>query len=230
MTNKKRVVVSWSTGKDATLCLMRLLERPDFEVCGLFTTHVAGQIPFQSTSLETAQRQASRLGLPLITAELPEVFPDNSIYQDTVISALRSSKLAFDAIAFGDLYCNGIDTYRKNFIEPAGWECVFPLLGESPDSLATEIINRQIKAYVLTVDSRQLAPSYIGQEYSQAFIDSLPPTVDPCGENGEFHTLVIDTPAFNMPLEIQFGKVQNDGRFHHQEYQLLSADNMRSNR
>lgn len=224
MSNTKRVIVSWSTGKDATLCLMRLLDHPDFEVCGLFTTHVAGQIPFQATTTETAHLQASRLGLPLITAELPEVFPDNAIYQDTVISALRNAELRFDAIAFGDLYCNGIDAYRKNFIEPAGWECVFPLLGESPDTLAKEIINRRIKAYVLTVDGEQLAPSHIGREYSQAFIDSLPSEVDPCGENGEFHTLVVDTPAFYAPIEIKLGNVvQSDGRFHHQEYRLLTT-------
>lgn len=219
----KRVIVSWSTGKDATLCLMRLLDHPDFEVCGLFTTHVAGQIPFQATSIETAQLQAKRLDLPLITAELPEVFPDNSVYQETVLSALKNAEFTFDAIAFGDLYCNGIDAYRKNFIEPAGWECVFPLLGESPVNLAEELLNRQIKAYVLTVDTEQLAPTYIGQEYSKAFIDSLPPKVDPCGENGEFHTLVIDTPAFNASIEIKLGKVQNDGRFHHLEYQLVTA-------
>ena len=86
--------------------------------------------------------QAQLIGLQLITIELPEVFPSNEIYQSTIVSALKGSGLSIDAVAFGDMFCNGIADYRRSYIEPAGWQCVFPLMGESSQVLASEIVER----------------------------------------------------------------------------------------
>ncbi len=93
--------------------------------------------------------QAELLGFPLITIELPEVFPSNDLYQSAIVNALQSSGLNVEAVAFGDMFCNGIADYRRSYIEPAGWECVFPLLGENSLSLAMEVIERGIQAMLI---------------------------------------------------------------------------------
>ena len=215
--NRQKVIVSWSSGKDSTLTLLRLLESPEHEVVGLFTTHVKDSIPFQSTPLEIVKAQAKAIGLPLILQELPEVFPPNEVYQSLVISAIKNSGLKIDAVAFGDMFCNGIEDYRRSYIEPAGLQCVFPLLGESSAALAKEIIQREIKTFLTTVDTSQLDGIFVGREYDELLIDELPESVDPCGEDGEFHTLVYDAPCFSNKLNIQRGEFNRQGRFHFQE-------------
>lgn len=100
MTKPKRVVISWSSGKDSTLTLERLNENPDYQVVGLYTTYVGKEVPFQATPLEVAQMQAELLALPLITIELPEVFPSNDIYQSAIVHALQSSGLNVEAVAY----------------------------------------------------------------------------------------------------------------------------------
>ena len=217
---RKRTIVSWSSGKDSTLTLLRLLDNPDYNVVGLFTTHVKDSIPFQSTPLKIVKAQAVSIGLPLVLQELPEIFPPNDVYQSLVISAIKNSGLEIEAVAFGDMFCNGIEDYRRSYIEPAGLECVFPLLGEDSKKLAKEIVKNGIKTFVSTVDTSQLDGSFVGKEYDDEFISSLPIDVDPCGEDGEFHTLVYDAPCFNSSIEIVKRKIDTGRRFHSIECSL----------
>ncbi|CAK1911397.1 putative Adenine nucleotide alpha hydrolase [Vibrio crassostreae] len=216
---KKKVVISWSSGKDSTLTLERLLESTEYEVVALYTTYVGDEVPFQVTPIDVVAMQAQLIGLPLITIELPEVFPSNEIYQTAIVSALKGSGISIDAVAFGDMFCNGIADYRKSYIEPAGWECVFPLMGESSQVLASEIISREIETFLVTVDSDALDKSYCGQKYTSGLIESLPSHVDPCGEDGEFHTLVTSAPCFKGKLKIELENVEQGERFVHQRYQ-----------
>ncbi|EML0300209.1 adenine nucleotide alpha hydrolase [Vibrio parahaemolyticus] len=218
MTKPKRVVISWSSGKDSTLTLERLNENPDYQVVGLYTTCVGKEVPFQATPLGVVQMQAELLALPLITIELPEVFPSNDIYQSAIVNALQSSGLNVEAVAFGDMFCNGIADYRRSYIEPAGWECVFPLLGENSLSLAMEVIERGIQAMLITIDGSVLSPEWCGRWYDQVLIESLPRHIDPCGENGEFHTLVTSTPSFQGHIELTKLEVEIGERFSHQRY------------
>nr|ELA9416822.1 adenine nucleotide alpha hydrolase [Vibrio parahaemolyticus] len=218
MSTPKRVVISWSSGKDSTLTLERLQEDPNYEVVGLYTTYVEDEVPFQATPLEVVQMQADLLHLPLITIPLPEVFPSNDIYQSTIVTALAESKLNIQAVAFGDTFCNGIADYRRSYIEPAGWECVFPLLGENSLSLAMEVIERGIQAMLITIDGSVLSPEWCGRWYDQVLIESLPRHIDPCGENGEFHTLVTSTPSFQGHIELTKLEVEIGERFSHQRY------------
>jgi uncharacterized protein (TIGR00290 family) len=222
----QRVIVSWSSGKDSTLSLLRLLDNPEVEVVALFTTYVNDSVPFQETPLTIIELQAERLGLPLITAELPEVFPENEVYQAIVVNALKQADINFDSIAFGDMFCNGIEDYRRGFLEPDGIQCLFPLLGEQPEDLAQEILDRKIETRVITVDSEQLNGKFVGQRYSREFIDSLPFGVDPCGENGEFHTLVTNIPQFSKRIDIELLKVDRSSRFHIQKYRAKSASSL----
>lgn len=216
---KKKVVISWSSGKDSTLTLERLLESTEYEVVALYTTYVGDEVPFQVTPIDVVAMQAQLIGLPLITIELPKVFPSNEIYQSTIVSALKDSDFAIDAVAFGDMFCNGIADYRRSYIEPAGWECVFPLLGEKSQALAQEIIDRGIETFLVTIDSDALDKSYCGQKYTSKLIDSLPSHVDPCGEDGEFHTLVTSASCFKGKLKIELENVEQGERFVHQRYQ-----------
>ena len=219
MTKAKRVVVSWSSGKDSTLTLERLNENPLYQVVGLYTTYVDKEVPFQATPLEVVQMQADLLGLPLITIELPEVFPSNDIYQSIIVNALQNSGLHVEAVAFGDMFCNGIADYRRSYIEPAGGECVFPLLGEESWVVAIEIVDRGIQTMLVTTDGEVLQSEWCGRWYDKALIESFPCHIDPCGENGEFHTLVTSTPSFQGHIELTMLEVEIGERFSHQRYQ-----------
>ncbi len=222
---KKNVIVSWSSGKDSTLVLERLLENPNYQVTGLFTTYVKDEVPFQATPLDVLEMQAQLTGLPLIKIELPSVFPANELYQSTIIAALKASSLPIDAVAFGDMFCNGIAEYRRGYIEPAGWQCVFPLLGESSEQLAQEILERGIQTLVVTTDGQSLPSEYCGMWYNQGFLQQLPEHVDPCGENGEFHTFVVASSAFNGQIQLTLADKQNAGRFCYQRYQAKILPN-----
>lgn len=216
---KKKVVISWSSGKDSTLVLERLIDSSEYEVVALYTTYVKDEVPFQATPLSVVRMQAQLLGLPLIEIALPEVFPSNEIYQQSIVDGLRKSGLPIDAVAFGDMFCNGIADYRRSYIEPAGWECVFPLLGENSQALANEIIDRGIQTLVVTTDAEQLIPDYCGLWYNSAFLQSLPEAVDPCGENGEFHTLVTQTRSYQGEIVLALTHQEHGERFSHQRYQ-----------
>ena len=215
-----RTIVSWSSGKDAGLTLLRLLDDPNYEVVGLYTTHVADGVPYQNTPLEVVHHQARQLGLPLITIELPEVFPPNLVYQQCVVDGLRNSGLNVDAVAFGDMFHNGIADYRRSYIEPAGWQCVFPLLGDDPAALAQEILQRGITTHLITIDTSQCDGRFCGRRFDAGLLAELPPSVDPCGENGEFHTLVTDMPGFSAPLTLLPGEIDRSGRFHVLNYHV----------
>ncbi|WP_391088550.1 ATPase [Vibrio sp. NH-UV-68] len=215
---KKKVIISWSSGKDSTLTLERLIESSDYQVIGLYTTYVSNEVPFQATPMKVVEMQAALLNLPLVKIELPQVFPSNEVYQTTIVTALKQCGLSIDAVAFGDMFCNGIEAYRRSYIEPAGWECVFPLLGESSSALASEIMLRQIKTLVVTVDGHALSRQYCGRWYNSDFIASLPQGIDPCGENGEFHTLVTKTRSYRGQLELSPTQIDVGERFSHQRY------------
>lgn len=216
---KKKVIISWSSGKDSTLTLIRLLQNPDYEVVALYTTHVANEVPFQVTPISVVQMQADLAGLPLITIELPTVFPANNEYQSLVVTGLKECGIEFDAVAFGDMFCNGIVEYRKSYIEEAGWECVFPLVGQSSSELAEEIINCGIKTILVTTDGTQLDNQFCSQEYTTQLLSELPIHVDPCGEDGEFHTLVIEAPCFDGSIELSDTRIDEQERFTHLRYQ-----------
>jgi len=215
---KKNVIISWSSGKDSTLTLERLMDSDQYNVVGLYTTYVKDEVPFQATPISVLDMQAELLGLPLIKIEMPAAFPPNEVYQSTIIKTLKASSIKIDAVAFGDMFCNGIEAYRRSYIEPAGWDCVFPLLGEDSVLLAQEILQRGIQTLVVTTDGSQLNSSYCGKWYTQEFIDSLPSGVDPCGEDGEFHTLVTHTRSYSGHLELELTHLDKGERFSHQRY------------
>lgn len=222
---RKKVIVSWSSGKDSALTLLRLFEDPNVDVVALFTTYFEDYIPFQATPLKALLKQIEAINLPFIKLKLPQIFPKNEEYQSLVVEALRQSEYEFDSVAFGDIFCNGIAEYRRSYIETAGWHCVFPLLGENSRQLADEIIQRNIKTFVCTVDTSQLSGCFVGRDFNSQLLRDLPTGIDPCGEDGEFHTFVVNAPYFSSPVRIHRNEINNQGRFHYQDYSLIDELN-----
>lgn len=221
---KQKVIISWSSGKDSALTLWRLMNDSNYEVVGLYTTHVDNDVPFQATPIAVVKKQAQLIGLPLVLIALPEVFPAHDIYQQTIIDGLKNCELQFDGIAFGDLFCNGIADYRRQYIEPAGWECVFPLLGQSSLQLANEIIECGIQTKLVTVDSTQLDIKFCGRWLDHQLLSEFPITIDPCGENGEYHSLVVDAPFYQQPLNLAWLERETNTRFCYQRYTLVETE------
>ncbi len=217
----KQVIVSWSSGKDSALTLHRLMQDGNITVVGLLTTHVNNRVPFQETPLQVVRVQAERLQLPLLEIELPETFPENAVYQSIIVDSLKNHQEKIDGVAFGDIYCNGIEAYRRSYLEPAGFDCLFPLMNQPSDALALSLFSSGIKATIVTVDTEQLDGSFVAKEYSNALIKELPQGVDICGEDGEFHTLVTNMPEFSSPLKIEQESINREGRFHFLNYELV---------
>ena len=210
----RRVVVSWSTGKDSAWCLHRLLSDSGVEVVGLLTTVTPrfARVSVHGTRLEVLQAQADGLGLPLRRAELPYPCP-NEEYEAAMLGALADITAAWDAthVAFGDLFLEDIRAYREDLVEPAGVEPLFPLWGLETGSLAREMDDAGLKAVIVSAPETSPAAGLVGSLWSPAAIDGLEREVDPCGERGEFHTCVVASPEL-QPLGYEAGKtVRRDG-------------------
>ncbi|MGL5402035.1 MAG: hypothetical protein ACRDA1_17075, partial [Plesiomonas shigelloides] len=113
----------------------------------------------------------------------------------------------------------GIAEFRRSYLEPQGWQTLFPLMGEPTSLLAQEIILRGIETYLISVDTTQLNGEFCGRRFDASLLAELPANVDPCGEHGEFHTLVVNSPAFTQRLDVQSLHIERQERFHFQRYQ-----------
>lgn len=215
---RKRVLLSWSGGKDSALTLQVLRADPNIEVAGLLTsvTREYERISVHGVRRSLLERQAERLRLPLFTIELDPV-TTNEAYEAAFISALervRRELPGVTAIAFGDLFLADVRAYRERLLAPTGFEPVFPIWGNDTTQLARRFINDGFVARLVCVDTTQLDGSFADRVFDDSLLADLPPTVDPCGERGEFHTFVSDGPGYDGPVEYTVGEtVLRDERF-----------------
>lgn len=215
----KKVVISWSSGKDSAFTLQKMLASDEYQVVGLFTTFSADKalVPIQATPIEFVRLQAQAIGLPLLEIPMAEKTSNNQ-YQDTLLAALKTWSLEFDAIAFGDLYCNGIVEFRQKVFADTNIECVFPLLIETDltqsRQIAENIVDSGIEAMLQSINLKHLDKHFCGRTYDLALLDQLPSDVDPCGEVGEFHTFVFNAPFFKRKISIEMLK-QEPQHYHH---------------
>lgn len=210
----RRVLLSWSSGKDSAWALHVLRENPDIEVVGLLTTvnTTHDRVAMHSTRRAILDAQAQATGLPLYVIPLP--WPcSNEVYEREMQAALTSArKHAVTHIAFGDLFLEDIRAYRIKQLKGSGIEPLFPIWHEPTEPLARRIIDAGVKAVLTCVDPKKLPGSFAGREFDHAFLDELPEGIDPCGENGEFHTCVTAGPMLRKPLRIAMGEViERDG-------------------
>jgi len=212
----RRVVLSWSSGKDSAWTLHVLRNDPDVEVVGLLTTvnTTHGRVAMHSTRLPIVEAQARAVGLPLDVVPLP--WPcSNAIYERAMREAIETwIERGATHVAFGDLFLEDIRAYRIQQLEGSGLEPLFPIWNEPTAPLARRMLDAGLEAIVTCVDSTKLSPSFAGRKFDRAFLDELPRGVDPCGENGEFHTCVLAGPMFREPLRAVVGEiVERDGFF-----------------
>jgi len=210
----KRVLLSWSSGKDSAWALHLLRQRADVQVAALLTTFnsQANRVAMHAVRRALVETQAERTGLPLWSVELP--WPcSNSEYEDRMrVVCQRATAEGITAMAFGDLFLRDIRDYRIRQLQGTGIEPLFPVWLIPTGDLALEMIAAGVKAKVTCVDPSKLAKSFAGRDYDRGFLDALPPQIDPCGENGEFHTFVYNAPVFSRPIEVQSGEVvERDG-------------------
>lgn len=212
--SKNRVVVSWSSGKDSAWTLHRLRQRDDIEIVGLITTvnQAFDRVAMHSTRAQVLEAQAAAAGLPLRKISLP--WPcSNEQYESCMRECVRALKAeGVQAVAFGDLFLEDIRRYREKQLTGTGLEPMFPLWLEPTDKLAQEMIAGGLKAKLVCVDPKELDPKFAGREFDDSLLRELPAGVDPCGENGEFHTCVYAGPMFGREIPLITGEViERDG-------------------
>lgn len=212
------VLVAWSGGKDAANALERLRADPAWRVAGVVTTVTSDyeRIAIHGVRRSLLQVQVARLGLPLYEAQIPPQ-ATNEQYEAAFAQALaraRAHEPALDSIAFGDLFLADVRAYREALLARLDWRGVYPLWGENTAQLARNMISRGYCAVLTCVDTQQLDAEFCGREFDAALLDALPASCDPCGENGEFHTLVYAGPLWEKPIALTRGeRVLRDGRF-----------------
>ena len=186
----------------------------EYEVVGLLTT-ISDQfhrVSMHGVREDLLDRQAEAVGLPIEKIMIPYPCP-NSVYEEKMRNALTAWKgRGMEYVIFGDLFLQDIRRYREDKLSQVGVEPVFPIWGENTRALAEEMLKVGFHAIITCVDPKKLAPSFAGREFDESFLRDLPDGVDPCGENGEFHSFVYDGPIFKAPISITVGeKVLRDG-------------------
>jgi uncharacterized protein (TIGR00290 family) len=205
----KRVLLSWSSGKDCAWALHVLRQTPGIEVVALLTTLNSefDRVAMHGTRRAVLEAQAEAAGLPLWIVPLP--WPcSNAIYEARMRDACERAKAEnIDAIAFGDLFLADVRSYREKQLAGTGLEPLFPLWGIPTTELARAMIAGGLRARLVCVDSRQLAPAFCGRDFDVELLNELPAGVDPCGERGEFHSCVYAGPMFARPIALESGEV-----------------------
>jgi uncharacterized protein (TIGR00290 family) len=207
------VALAWSGGKDSTLALAALL-RDGTDVAALLTTFTDDydRVSMHGVRRALVRDQAAAVGIPLVEVGIPAACV-NEVYAARMEAAFRSPPLVqLGAVASGDLFLQEVRAYREERLASVGKAALFPLWGLDTAALARSFIEAGFEAYVVCVDTRRLDASLAGRDYDAAFLDELSQGIDPCGENGEFHTFVHAGPCLGRPVPCRVGeRVLRDG-------------------
>lgn len=220
-----QVLLAWSGGKDAAWALHVLRQRDDVEVVGLLTTVTTEyrRASMQGIRVEVLRAQAAAAGLPLLEAGIP-AHCDNGAYDAAMARALAEAAARWPGLrtaAFGDLFLADIRAYRAQRLAAAGWELLTPLFDADTAALARQMRAGGLRAHLCCVDTRQLDARMAGRAFDESLLRELPAGIDPCGENGEFHTCVSAGPMFAAPLRLRQGEtILRDDRFAYTDFSL----------
>lgn len=218
-------MLSWSGGKDSAWALHVLQQRGDIEIVALLTTLTRGydRVSMQGIRRDVLHAQASAAALPLIEAWIPQQ-ADNASYETSFANALVEAQSRWPGIrdiAFGDLFLADIRAWREALCARLGWTPHFPIFDSDTTRLGREMIAGGLRAHLCCVDTTQLDGRFSGRTFDTALLDELPASCDPCGERGEFHTVVSAGPMFTRPFEVTRGEsVLRDGRFNYTDFLL----------
>jgi uncharacterized protein (TIGR00290 family) len=202
-----KILLSWSSGKDSAWALHLLNQQYPYVVAGLLTTVNAAtdRVAMHGVRRSVLEAQARAAGLPLHVVHIPHPCP-NDVYEATMRAAITDARAGgFTHMAFGDLFLEDIRRYREEKLAGSGLEPLFPVWGIPTRDLAMQMMAGGLRARIACVDTRKLDESFVGREFDRALVDNLPPSVDPCGENGEFHSCVYAGPMFTHPIALENG-------------------------
>jgi uncharacterized protein (TIGR00290 family) len=209
-----KIWLSWSSGKDSAWALQELRATHQYEVTALLTTinQDAGRVAMHAVREVLLEAQAKAAGLPLVKVPIPSPCP-NAAYELAMEAAMAQARRqgAFH-VAFGDLFLEDVRRYREKKLQPAGMTPLFPLWGRETRALARQMVAGGLRAHLSCVDPKQLDRRFAGRVFDQLLLEELPLGVDPCGENGEFHSFAFAGPMFSAPLAVIPGEiVERDG-------------------
>ncbi len=205
---QNKVVLNWSSGKDAALALHLLGDFTGYEVTQLLTTlnAEAGRVFMHGTREAILDAQAARIGLPLTKLKLPPS-PDDSVYKEAMREAL--AQLSADGVshaAFGDIFLEDLKAYREAQLDEAGLKGAFPLWKMDTRALIGLVEASGIEAVIVCVNASAMGKEFLGRKINRDLLNDLPDGVDPCGERGEYHTCVVNAPFFSSPIAYSFGE------------------------
>jgi uncharacterized protein (TIGR00290 family) len=211
---RAKALISWSSGKDSAFALHEVLRAGEFDVVGALTTvtETFGRVSIHGVRQEILRAQLDAAGLPPTIVPIPYPCP-NEIYEARMGEAIAAAVQAgITHIIFGDLFLEDIRAYREQKLAGTGITPVFPLWGRPTSQLAQQMIAEGFEAYIATVDLKKLPAHFAGRKFDDQLLADLPRGVDPCGENGEFHSCVVAGPIFKRRLAVRPGeRVERDG-------------------
>jgi len=206
--------LSWSSGKDSAWSLHAMRQHGDVEIAALLTTVTQ---KYQRVAMHAVREslldvQAAAAGLPLVKVRIPSPCR-NEVYERTMVDAMTRARVeGITHIVFGDLFLEDIRKYREENLAKCGMTPVFPMWLRNTREFANEMIESGLRAYLTCVDPKKLDASFAGRAFDKQLLADLPTHVDPCGENGEFHTCVVEGPMFASPIDVSVGEiVERDG-------------------
>ncbi|MGA8430440.1 MAG: ATP-binding protein [Candidatus Sulfotelmatobacter sp.] len=204
---RKRILLSWSSGKDSAWSLHVLRQRAEYEVVGLLTTfnEVADRVAMHAVRRGLVERQAAAARLPLWAVPLP--WPCSNEQYESLMAQVCAKAVSegIEGVAFGDLFLEDVRAYREKQLKDTGLQPIFPVWGLPTHALAREMIASGTRAKLTCVDTEKLDRSFAGREFDQALLSALPDGIDPCGERGEFHSFVYAGPMLNAALPVSVG-------------------------
>ena len=212
--SKHKTLLSWSSGKDSAWALHTLRQDPQIELVGLFCTvnQAFNRVAMHGVRVELLQRQADRLGLPLQIIDIP--YPcSNEQYAQVMSEFVTQARAAgVTHFAFGDLFLEDVRRYREERLQGTGISPIFPLWGSDTRELSQTMVVAGLRSVLTCVDPKQLSKDFAGRIFDATLLRDLPADVDPCGENGEFHSFAFDGPMFAQAVDFTLGEtVARDG-------------------
>lgn len=212
--SRPKAWMSWSTGKDSAWAFHTTRRRGEVEIVALLTTvnTSSARVAMHAVRESLLEAQAEALGTPLVKVPIPSPCP-NAVYERAMQEAITQARLeGVTHMVFGDLFLRDIRKYREEKLAPLGITPLFPLWLLDTGVLAREMVGAGLRAYVTCVDPKQLDRKFAGREFDARLLNDLPLGVDPCGENGEFHTYAYAGPLFRLPIAVRIGEVvERDG-------------------
>ncbi len=215
---KKQIFVSWSGGKDSTLALNEILNNTDYEVRSLITTVTEGydRISIHGARNELFEQQVESIGLPLHKVSIPKDSTNNQYESALKKVLLKFKNQGINEVVFGDIFLEDVKKYRDELLDKLDMKGIYPIWKVDSKELARKFIELGFNAVTTCIDSQQIDKKFAGREYDSEFLNDLPNSADPCGENGEFHTFVNDGPLFDKKIEFTKGEIVfRDNRFYY---------------